>query len=105
MPILPTPTSTLGMDMQTAFNIAFALAGGAGGWLLKLLHEVQRDLQREHRALQAADAELAEKVHRIDVLVAGQYVTREDLQQHLDRVTAQLDRIELKLDTKVDKPA
>lgn len=81
---------------QTLFNIAIALIGTLGGWVLKSLHQNVRDLQR-------ADIELADKVHRIDVLVAGEYVKRDQLERMENALFMKLDRIEKKLDGKMDK--
>ena len=53
--------------------------------------------------LQSADKMLSEKVAAIEVLVAGAYVTREELQKTVSAVFTKLDRIEDKLDHKVDK--
>lgn len=84
------------MDPQTAINIAIAMAGTLGGWVLKNITTTMRDLQR-------ADHELAEKVHKIDRLVAGEYVKRDQLERMETALFAKLDRIEQKLDSKMDK--
>jgi hypothetical protein len=84
------------MDWQSAFNIAAAIAGALGGWWLKTLHESMKDLRD-------ADHELATKVHGIEVLVAGDYVTRDSLDRSLSALFHKLDRIEEKLDQKADK--
>lgn len=80
------------MDTQSAFNIVLSLVAFLGGWVLNSLRDAIRNLQ-------VTDAELADKVQHIEVLVAGKYVTREDLQA----LFSKLDRIETKLDKKVDK--
>lgn len=82
--------------MQTLFNIAIAIAGGLGGWVLKTIWQELKDMQ-------STDARLADKVSSIEVLVAGQYVKRDDLQVLSSAIFAKLDRIEDKLDGKVDK--
>lgn len=92
------------MDAQTAINTGFGLAGALGGWVLRFLHGAMRDLQRDHRELQEADSELADKVHKIDVLVAGEYVKRDEVRDMFTSLGVKLDRIEHKLDLKVDKP-
>jgi len=84
------------MDLQTAFNIVVGLLGFLGGWVLNNLHAAMRDLQR-------ADSLLADKVQAIEVLVAGQYVRRADLDHHMTAIFRKLDRIEEKLDDKADK--
>ena len=84
------------MDYQTLFNIAGGIAGFLGGWWMKVLHETERDLQE-------ADKRLAEKVSGIEVLVAGNYVKRDDFDKSVEAIFRKLDRIEDKLDGKADK--
>lgn len=84
-------------DFQTLFNIAL----GAVSFLLGLVVQGLRDSMK---ALQAADSELASKVQKIEVLVAGTYVKRDDMEKMSEAIFAKLDRIESKLDGKVDKP-
>lgn len=55
------------------------------------------------KELQAQDKELANKVSSIEVLVAGQYVKRDDMDRSMTALFAKLDRIEDKLDSKADK--
>lgn len=81
---------------QTIVNWIVAAAGAVFGFLLKSVWEAVKDLQ-------AADKALADKVSAIEVLVAGKYVTREELSAAVDRVVAQLDRIEHKLQGKADR--
>lgn len=54
--------------------------------------------------LKKTDAELADKVQKIEVLVAGDYVKRDEMDKLGDALFKKLDRIESKLDGKVDKP-
>jgi hypothetical protein len=82
--------------MQTLFNIAVGLVGALGGWILNTLWQ-------EIKSMQATDNKLADKVAAIEILVAGQYVKRDDIQVLSSAIFAKLDRIEDKLDGKVDK--
>ena len=84
------------MEMQTLFNIAVGLVGALGGWILNTLWQ-------EIKSMQATDNKLADKVAAIEILVAGQYVKRDDIQVLSSAIFAKLDRIEDKLDGKVDK--
>ena len=84
------------MDFQVGFNVAIALVGMLGGWVLKTVWESVRDLQ-------AADKELTDKVQGIEVLVAGQYIKRDELDRHIEAIFRKLDSIEAKLDRKADK--
>ena len=82
--------------MQNILNITLLFATAAGGWVLKGLHDAIAHLQ-------AADTSLTEKVQSIEVLVAGNYVKRDDLDRSIAAIFAKLDRIETKLDMKVDE--
>lgn len=84
------------MDYQTLFNIAGGIAGFFGGWWMKVLHESMRDLQD-------ADKKLAEKVSGIEILVAGDYVKRAEMEKTLSAIFAKLEKISDKLDGKQDK--
>lgn len=55
------------------------------------------------KELQAQDSKLADKVGNIEVLVAGQYVKRDDMNRDIMAIFAKLDRIEDKIDKKADK--
>ena len=84
------------MTLQDMFNIAVALSGFLGGWWVKTIWESLKDLQK-------VDKDLAEKVSGIEILVAGQYVKRDELKELGDAIFRKLDKIEDKLDAKVDK--
>lgn len=66
------------------------------GFLLNSVWQATKDLQR-------ADIELAKRVSEIEVLVAGNYVKREEFERVVDRIFEKLDRIEHSLNTKADK--
>lgn len=83
-------------NFQVFFNIAITLIGFLGGWVLN-------SLKSSIEALQKADASLTEKVQEIEVLVAGSYVKRDDLDKLSSALFAKLDKIESKLDGKADK--
>ena len=84
------------MDGQTAFNIAVGLVGGLGGWVL---NNIKSSIDSLHKS----DAMLTDKVQAIEVLVAGQYLRRDDMDKISAAVFTTLDRIEAKLDGKADK--
>ena len=84
------------MDSQAMFNIATGVAGALGGWVLRVLWDAVRDLERQDRAL-------ADRVGAIDVLIAGQYVKRDYFEMQMVKLFEKLDRIDAKLDSKVDK--
>lgn len=84
------------MDLQLAFNVVVAISAFLGGWVLNSFKD-------SVKGLQAADTDLAIKVQGIEVLVAGQYVKRDELEKLGSAIFTKLDRIEGKLDGKADK--
>lgn len=83
-------------DYQVLFNLAVGVMGVIGGWLLNVLWGALKDLQQ-------ADRDLAEKVAGIEVLVAGQYVTRKEHTDALNVISMKLDRIQQTLSEKADR--
>lgn len=85
---------------QSIFNIAVGIAGTLGGWWLNNIWTSVKELER-------ADRMLIDRVASIDVLVAGHYVKRADLDAKIadlsSGIFAALNRIEDKLDRKADK--
>ena len=84
------------MDPQTIINAVIALVGFLGGWILKVVWEGVKELQ-------LVDRVLAEKVNTIEILIAGNYITKQDFDKIAAAIFAKLDKIEDKLDKKVDK--
>ena len=84
------------MELQVLFNIAVGAAGALGGFLL---HAVWDEL----KMLKQQDVKLAEKVAAIEVLVAGNYVTRDEFSTHINALFKKLDLISDKIDRKADK--
>lgn len=84
------------MDLQTVLNATFAVAGFLGGWVLNNLKSSIDELRR-------ADADLADKVQHIEVLVAGTYVKRDDLDKMMTALFEKIDKIYEKLEQKADK--
>ena len=83
------------MDQQL-FNIVIGVAGALGGWWMKAMWDGLKALQR-------TDHELTQQVNNLQVLVAGQYMRREEFDKLSQAIFAKLDRIEDKLGNKVDK--
>jgi hypothetical protein len=81
---------------QTIFNIAISVSGFLGGWWLKVLWDAVKDLQ-------LADKILVDKVNTIEILIAGTYMSKVDFDKIAVAIFAKLDKIEDKLDRKVDK--
>lgn len=81
---------------QTLVNWLLAGFGGLIGFLLNVVWQAVKDLQK-------ADKVLADRVGEIEVLVAGSYITKTDFTSVTDAIFRKLDRIEDKLNKKVDK--
>jgi hypothetical protein len=78
------------------FDLAIALAGALGGWVLNSVRQSVRDLQE-------ADRVLTDKVAQIEVLVAGNYVSKDEMNHVIEDIKRTLLRIETKLDNKADR--
>ena len=74
------------MPTQDIINAAIAIGGALGGWWLKTIWEALRELQK-------ADQMLAEKVSAIEILVAGQYIRRDEFERMASAMFAKLDKI------------
>lgn len=84
------------MDIQTLFNLAFGAIGALGMWILNGLKDSMNSLQK-------SNSDLAGKVQAIELLVAGTYVKKDDMDKMLNALFAKLDKIDSKLDGKADK--
>jgi hypothetical protein len=95
------------MDWQSAFNTAMALVAFLGGWMIKWIGDSLKSLKDSNK-------EMKDNIQKIEVLVAGEYVKKTDLEKATDLYNAalkefsaslreQLTRIEDKLDNKADK--
>lgn len=81
---------------QSALNWVFGVANLLLGAALKWVYDAHRDLRK-------ADEKLTEKVNKIEVVVAGEYVKRDDFDKVANVLFAKLDKISEKLDQKADK--
>lgn len=81
---------------QSLLNWVFALTNIIIGGFIKVMWDSYKELKK-------TDKELADKVSAIEVLVAGQYVKRDDFDRLAQAIFVKLDKIMDKLDTKVDK--
>lgn len=81
---------------QTIINWLLGIFGAIIGLLIKTVWQGLKDLR-------AADQDLIDKLYKINVLVAGKYVLKDELHAQITAMFNKLDRIENKLDRKVDK--
>lgn len=75
---------------QSLLNWIFGLTNIVIGAVLKWVWD-------SHKELRDADKELTDKVSKIEVLVAGQYITREEFDRAIQRIFDKLDHIEMKI--------
>lgn len=71
---------------QELFNVIFSVAGVLMGWCLKVIWSTMSELRD-------SDKEILDKIARIEVLVAGSYVKREDYQKTMERLFERLDEL------------
>jgi len=92
---------------QTLINYIMAGFGAAISFILKVIWEGLRELQK-------CDLDITSRISQMQLLVAGEYVKREDLERStnmqreyfeksLTALFAKLDKIENKLDGKMDR--
>lgn len=81
---------------QVIINWLLAGFGALIGFLLNAVWQAVKDLQ-------TADTKLAAKVAEIEILVAGDYLRRDDFTHTVEALFKKLDKIEDKLDKKADK--
>lgn len=81
---------------QELFNWILGGLGALLGFIVKSIWDAVKDLQ-------ASDKDLADKVSRIEVLVAGEYVKKDEFNNVMLRIFEKLDHIESKIDGKQDK--
>lgn len=81
---------------QQLFNVVFAIAGALSGWWMKAMWESVKDLQ-------TTDKNLIHEVAELKILVAGQYMRRDEFERTSQAIFQKLDRIEDKLDGKADR--
>ena len=84
------------MESQVIINVALGLISFLGGWVVK-------NLQDSMKSLHQSDKELAGKVQSIELLVAGQYIRREEFSKVMTTLFDKLDKIDAKLDQKANK--
>jgi hypothetical protein len=84
------------MDFQDLYNTAMGFVLALGGWVMRVIWDNLKDLRTQ-------DLALAEKVSRIEVLVAGEYVRKDELERVVQRLFDKLEHIEMKIDRKADK--
>lgn len=77
------------MELQDLINLAVLLFGGIGGWLFRTLWNAQERMRTDF-------SEMEKNLPKI-------YVLKDDFAVHAQRIETTLQRIEDKLDLKMDK--
>ena len=93
---MASPLNFIDPMAQVIFNILVTLCGLLGGYVLKSIQATLANMLREQR-------DLANKLQAIEVLVAGEYVRKDEFTRVADALFARFDRIESKLDNKEDR--
>ena len=93
------------MDASTQIfiNAALGVIAFLGGIIMKIIWDAVRSLRTSLAEMRHEDSVLASKVQEIEVLVAGTYVKRDELERLSQALFAKLDKIMEKLDQKVDR--
>ena len=81
---------------QTIFDWMLSAFAALIGVLLNSVWQAVKDLQ-------ASDKDIAKKIEEVEVLVAGDYMKRLEFLPAINAVFAKLEKIEDKLERKVDK--
>ena len=81
---------------QTMINAIIGGFAAAVAFILRVIWEGLRELQK-------ADVDLTAKISEIQLLVAGNYVKKDELDGVIKALFVKLDKIEDKLDKKVDR--
>ena len=82
---------------QTMINAIIGGFAAAVAFILRVIWEGLRELQK-------ADVDLTAKISEIQLLVAGSYVKKDELDGVIKALFLKLDKIEDKLDKKADRP-
>jgi len=75
------------VDMQTMINAMLGLLAFLGGWFV---HSFKEQLNNNRQDIKATN----DRLHEVEVLVAGKYVTREEAMEHDTLILNKLDTIQ-----------
>ena len=78
------------MDLQAAFNILVALVGFLGGYVLNSMRD-------SIKAIKDSEAILIDKVQHMEVLIAGDYVKKNEMDRVVTNIFETLKDIDTKL--------
>lgn len=75
------------MDYQLVINILLALVSFFGGWFVKSLKDQINDIRSDHNSTKT-------RLQNVELLVAGQYVTRTEFEAKVNALFMKLDKIQ-----------
>jgi hypothetical protein len=84
------------MDYQVMFNIVLGGFSFLAGFLLN-------NIWQEMKSLQETDRKTIDRINSMEVLVAGQYISKQDFTHTMDKVFIKLDEISQTLTKKADR--
>lgn len=84
------------MDIQTILNMVFGALLVISGWIIRIVYDTMKELQK-------VDKELTDELGEIKVLVAGNYITRPEFDKKLDAMFRKLDEIHTLVHNKADR--
>jgi uncharacterized coiled-coil DUF342 family protein len=68
---------------QTIFNWAVAAAGALGGWVLKVIWDMLREMRSE---IHARDTRLQDDLKKLDIKMHEDFVRRDDFRDSMNEV-------------------
>jgi hypothetical protein len=75
------------MTYQEFLNILLGLVSFFGGWLFK-------EMWGKLKELQVVDTSLVEKLNKVEIIIASDYVRKKELEKAMDTIIAKLDKLE-----------
>lgn len=84
------------MDLQNFINIAITVGCTIFGIILKVIWDTLQQFQNENK-------EVVNRISAIEVLVAGEYVRKDEFKDFCKAMFVKLDRIDDKISGKMDK--
>ena len=75
------------MTYQEFLNILLGLLSFLGGWLFK-------EMWGRLKELQSVDMEMVEKLNKVEIIIASDYVRKRELEKAMDTIIAKLEKLE-----------
>jgi uncharacterized coiled-coil DUF342 family protein len=72
---------------QTIFNWAVAAAGAAGGWILKVIWDMLREMRSE---IHTRDTRIQDDLKKLDIKMHEDFVRRDDFRDSMNEVKQEM---------------